>query len=151
MTVDQIIVFIHVIAGVTLAAFASISQLIIGPAVKLLTPGSDKEKLQAALKKRRRPVVDTAIVIQLATAIYFLFTRWEMISQSGLFNIKAIAGFAALLIASFVHFVLPVLKKSLKEQPETIQKLNSIAPWLEKTVLVGALSAFLLGAIFNHL
>ena len=148
---DQIIVFIHVIAGVTLVAFSSISQLVIGPAVRLLPAGSDKEKLQAALKKRRRPIVDSAIVIQLATAVYLLLTRTEMILNSHLFLTKAFAGFSALLLASFVHFILPFIKKRATVNPDKPSRLQAITPWLEKTVLVGAATAFLLGVLYNHL
>jgi len=134
-------------------AFTSISQLVIGPSVKLFPPGKEKSVVVEAIKKRRIPVVDSAIVIQILTALYFAHSRWDMIAGSPLMAIKAMTGTFALTFAAALHFYFRFLKNKAQRagDQDRLTRLNSKTAWMEKAVLVTGAFTYISGVLFNHL
>jgi len=151
-TIYPFIVIIHIIAGTILVAFSSIMQLVVGPAVKKLSAGDDKSKFLIQLKKRRIPVMDGAIIIQILTALFLFHSRHEVIFQSSLMGIKALAGGLALILAFVAHFYIRGKKEKADKTGNKAlsEKLSGYGLWIEKTVLIGGSIAFFSGIIFNH-
>lgn len=150
---DSIIVLIHILAGTILVAMSSIMQLIVGPAVAVLTNNNEKKNLTEKLKKRRIPVMDGAIGIQIITAFYLLNARWNMIVSEPVLIIKVLAGITALSLAGTAHFYLRGKKNRLAKSGKTeeLKILNQKTRLVEPLVLVFGSIAYFIGIYFNHM
>jgi len=150
---DSFVVFMHVIAGTIIVSMSSIMQLIVGPAVSLLPEGLDKKRLTEKLAKRRIPIMDSAIMIQMTSAIYLLYSRWVMISLEPVMIAKACCGFIGLSLAFSAHFYFRGKKKKLQAEGRLseLKTLNEKTRFIEPLVLVLASCAYFLGVFFNHM
>jgi hypothetical protein len=146
-------IFIHIIAGTILVSLSAIMQLIVGPAVSEITDAKTKTAVNDKLKKIRIPIMDSAIVIQIITAIYLLYARWNMIETETVMQIKAVTGIAALSLASLAHFYLRGKKIRLEKanMMEELGVLNKKSRVVERFVLGFAAITYLLGVYYNHM
>lgn len=149
---DSLFVVAHLVAGAILAVIAPVMQLAVGPGLKKIPGSPEKEVGVAHLKKRVQRTQDLVIVVMLVTVAYLLHSRWEMIAGNHLLETKILFGGAALLVASFMHFFYRAKKERVKASGdmERFKKMNALSQKLEKVVLVGAPTAFLLGVWFGH-
>lgn len=150
---DSFIIFVHIIAGTVLVSMSAIMQLIIGPAVTSLPENKDKSAFQDKLKKRRIPVMDTAIVVQIITAMYLLRSRWNMIITEPVMRVKVVFGIIALTLAFMAHFYYRNKKNKLQAAGNKVEitAINQKTRIIEKVVLVCGSVAFFLGIYFNHM
>ena len=150
---ESVILYLHIIAGFTLLAFTSIMQLIVGPAMSKISASDEKKGALNVLKKRRQPIVDTAIIIQTVTGVHFLHSRWALIIDSPLLLVKVFFGVVALSIANLLHFYFRRKKVKLLERGETdrLAKLQAILSKLEKVVLISVAITALLAVYYNHM
>ncbi|MDH4200585.1 MAG: hypothetical protein OEV66_09420 [Spirochaetia bacterium] len=150
---DSIVVFVHILAGTTLVAMSAIMQLIVGPAIALLPWSADKNKLTDKLKKRRVPVIDGAIILQICTALYLFYFRWNMIISEPLMRVKVVFGTAALSLAFAVHFYFRYKKINLEKSGDmsSLQIVNKQTQIMEKLVLICGAITYILGIYFNHM
>ena len=150
---DSTIVFIHILAGTILVSMSSIMQLIVGPAISHLSEGADKKQVNEKLKNKRNPIMDTAIIIQIVTALYLLHSRVNMILSEPIMIVKAVSGIIALSLAFSAHFYFRNKKIKLQQAgfTEEFKSLNEKTRIIEKLVLVFAMLAFILGVYFNHM
>ncbi|MDH4261975.1 MAG: hypothetical protein OEV78_02910 [Spirochaetia bacterium] len=153
LVMDSIIVFVHIIAGTVLVSMSSIMQLIVGPAVSLLTDSNQKKLVTEKLKKRRVPVMDGAIIIQIMTAMYLVHARWNMILSEPVMRVKALSGIIALSLAFSAHFYFRNKKNKLMTAGKTaeLKTLNEKTRFIEPLVLVFGAIAYVIGIYFNHM
>lgn len=116
----------------------------------------DKQEAMAVIRKRAEPVMKSAILIMSISALYLIHSRWALIQASWVMSIKVLLGGSALIFANTLHFYLRKrkmkLQKSNSPQDErTLKKIQTLSQVMEKTVLIGAVSAYLLGVAYNHL
>lgn len=149
---DSLVVVIHIIAGAFLAIIAPTMQLAIGPGLKKMPPSPGKEAGVAFLKKRVQTTQDVVIVVMLLTVGHLLHSRWEMIGGNHLLETKILFGGAALVVAAFLHFYYRGKKERVKASGDAdgFARMNALSAKLEKVVLIGAPTAFLLGVWFGH-
>ena len=128
-------------------------QLIVGPAVSVLPDSKDKKNLTDKLKKRRIPVMDGAIIVQILTAMYLVYSRWNMIISEPIMRVKALFGAIALTLAFLTHFYYRNKKNQLEKAGEqaALSLLNKRTKVMEKAVLVCGFIAYILGIYFNHM
>jgi len=150
---EPVILYFHIIAGFALLAFTSIMQLIVGPAMSKLPASEAKSSALNVLKKRRQPIVDTAIIIQTVTGLYFLHARLDVILNSPILLVKVFFGIVALTIANLLHFYFRRKKAKLLERGETarLANLQSILSKLEKVVLISVAITVFLAVYYNHM
>jgi len=148
---DRIIVILHIVAGGALVFFSGTMQWIVGPVVGTIPP-SERSAGQAIIRRRAEPLMKIAILIQTASALYLLVTRWGWIVSDFALAIKVLAGGGALLLANLLHFVVRQFKMKLAASGESarLNRLNRRVRVLEKLVLTGGAVAFLTGVILNH-
>jgi len=150
---DSIIVFVHILAGTILVLMSAIMQLIVGPAISLVTDSKDKKLVTDKLKKRRIPVMDGAIGIQILTAFYLIHARWNMIISEPILIIKVIAGIIALSLAAATHYYFRGKKNKLESAGLSVELklLNEKKKFIERLVLIFGACAYLIGIYFNHM
>jgi len=150
---ESVILYLHIIAGFAMLAFTSIMQLIVGPAMSKISASEEKKSALNVLKKRRQPIVDTAIIIQTVTGLHFLHSRWALILESPVLLVKVFFGVVALSIANMLHFYFRRKKAKMQEAGETdrLAKLQSILSKLEKVVLISVAITVLLAVYYNHM
>jgi len=150
---DSVIIFIHVVAGTVLVSMSSIMQLIVGPAINLLPNGPEKKLVTDKLKKRRVPIMDGAIIIQILTAMYLVHARWHMIISERVMIIKGLSGIVALSLAFSAHFYFRGKKNKLQAagKLDELNLLNKKTRFIEPLVLLFGAIAYFLGIYFNHM
>ncbi|MDH5637252.1 MAG: hypothetical protein OEZ04_02040 [Nitrospinota bacterium] len=152
MSLDSLVTTIHVLGGATFAVTATLMQTVVGPAMARIPAGAPKAEAAGVIQSRARLAMDIIIVIQSVTAVYLLFTRWEMISASGWLMAKITFGAVALTMALLLHFYWRGKKARLKAAGETV-RFEALSSWtlkMEKVVLVAAPAAFIMGVILGH-
>ncbi len=149
---DSLVVVVHVIAGAFLAVTAPTMQLAIGPGLKRIPPSPEKEAGVGFFKKRIQTTQDVVIAVMLLTVGYMIHSRWQMIAGNHLLETKILFGGSALLVASFLHFYYRAKKERVKAagDNEGLARMNALSAKLEKVVLIGAPTAFVLGVWFGH-
>lgn len=151
-TLDNVVLFLHIVFGAAFATAVLLMQLVVGPAMSKLSPGEEKQNASKVIQKRAQRAIDVVIVVMTVTAIYLAITRWDIIVGEHLLHIKITFGITALIVANLLHFYFRGKKNRLKAagKEEAFLALSRKTLFLEKFVLISVPAAFLLGVTFNH-
>lgn len=153
MTLDSIITVVHILGGAAFAVTIILMQTVVSPAMAKIPAGQPKAMAAEIIQGRARLAMDIVILLQSATALYLLATKWNMIWASFWLGAKVAAGATALFTASLLHFYWRGKKARLKQAGETgkFEALSAFTLKMEKVALVLAPTAFVMGIIWGHL
>lgn len=153
MSVDGLVVGIHVLTAFAFVFTTVYMQLLMAKVMKRIPDGPGKQDAAAFIQNRFHPIVDSILLVLGFTALYLGIQNWDRIIEETLLQIKILFGLGSLASAYSVHFYLRFKKRRLAksgENPDRLSRLTRRISILEKVAMKAGIVTLLFGIYINH-